>query len=510
MRRLLLPAALVVTLVAAGACTDSPAPTVPGGTVDTTAMVLADPVEPATLNPLRGYAPDGAAKLFDGLMEYGPNRIPQPALAKQPPQPAADGRSWTVKIRDDVKFSDGAKLVAEDVVATYRTLLDPAYGSPLRPAYDMLSGVAEVDPATVRFDLAYPYPQFPAKLVLGILPHATLTTPEFDAKPIGTGPYQLVSWTKGDRMVLRANKNYPVAPKIAKLTVVFVPDDNTRAAKMRAGEFDGAEVTPQQAVGFAKVDGVRVITEDSADFRAVALPAHNPVTSDKAVRLALNYAMDRKDLIGSALAGKGTPASTPMPGTLPEFVEPQAQYRLDRDTAGHILDQAGWVVGTGGLRERSGTPAKFTVMYPTGDSELKAIAQTFASQVKAIGITVDAAEVAPADLAKRAGTDAQVISGGSPFDPANGFAPVLHTGNAQLDAAMDSAHRATDPAQRATSYRQAQRAYLADPGLVVLAFVNHTYAVHDNWTGLQPVVEPAAHGALTWGPWWNLQTWAPR
>ncbi|MBV9844576.1 MAG: ABC transporter substrate-binding protein [Kutzneria sp.] len=503
----------------ATACTGAPPPTVVGG-ADHTAMVLADPVEPASLNPLLGYAPYGAAKLFDGLLAYDANRTLQPALAKRYPEPSADGRSWTVHIRDDILFADGTKLDAADVAATYRALLDPTYGATVRSGYDMLADVVLLDATTVRFDLAYPYPPFPAKLVLGIVSRTALGVVATAAKPVGTGPYQLVSWTKGDRMVLQANKSYfGGVPKVTKLTVVFVPDDTARASRMRAGEFDGVELPPARAAEFVGTDGVRVITQDSAEFLAVTLPTHNPVTADRAMRLALNYAVDRAGLVGSVLAGKGTPAYTPMPDTLPEFVEPQARYRHDRDEATHILDQAGWTVGADGIRSRGGVPARFTLMCPTGDSERTKLAQAVAKQVREVGVAVDVTAVDRGTLAARAGTEAEVMSAGDPFDPDLGFASALHTGgtanpggytDTRVDAALDSAHRATDPAQRAAAFRQAQRAYLVDPGLVVLASVGHTYVTHDYWTGYQSVVEPFDHGALSWGPWWNLRAWVPR
>jgi peptide/nickel transport system substrate-binding protein len=506
-RLLVLPAVLLLTTAAA--CTDAPAPSV-SGTVDNTAMVLANAVEPTSLNPVRGYAPDGMGKIFDGLVEYQADRTPHDVLAAAPPVPAADGRSWTVSIARDVKFSDGTPLTAADVAATYQAVINPAVNSPLRPDYDMLAAAVPVDEHTVRFDLGFAYPSFPNRLVLGIIKHTAAPT---DPQPVGTGPYQLVSWTKGSQLVLRANKSYfGTAPKVTKLTVRFVPDDTTRADKTRADSFDGAEVSPRQAVAFAKVDGVKVITEDTADYRAVTLPTGNPVTGDKAVRLALNFALDRKDLIGTALAGKGTPAYTPMPDSLPEFVDPRATYRLDRTEAGRILDQAGWVLGPDGVRAKGGVRAAFTVGYPATDSEREAVAQAVAKQLKLVGFDVTASADAPAG-------SPQVVAGGNPFDPDLALRPVLHTGGAQntggysdpnVDAALDNAHHATDPAQRAAAFRQAQRAYISDPGLVVLTTVTHTYAIHDDWSGAVPITEPAAHGALTWGPWWNLETWTVR
>ncbi|MFC0431311.1 ABC transporter substrate-binding protein [Kutzneria buriramensis] len=510
MRRLLLTASLLAAAVVLAGCTGESAPNKPGTVNDNTTMTLAATAEPATLNPVQGFAPEGGSRMYDGLVEYQADRTLRAVLATELPQPAADGRSWTVKLRSGVKFSDGSPLTAADVVAEYSAVLNPAVKSPLRPDFDMLSGVTAVDDLTVRFDLSFPYPTFPTRLVLGVIPHTASAT---DPQPPGTGPYAVTGWDKGKQLVLVLNKNYAgTPPKVVKLTVVFVPDDATRISRMHNGDFDGVEVPPQQAVAVAKYDGVKVITEDTADYRAVSLPTSNPVTGDRAVRLAMNFAVDRKDLIGTALGGKGTPAYTPMPDSLPEFVDPGATYRLDRQAAGRILDQAGWLAGADGIRSRGGVRAAFTVSYPAGDMERRAVAQAFAKQLRGVGIDVTATPDAGAGAA-------QIVDGGNPFDPDLAVRQVLRTGGAAnttgysnpgVDAALDSAHKATDPAARATAFRAAQRAYIGDPSMVTLAFVTHTYAVHDNWSGSVAITEPSVHGPLTWGPWWNLATWTIR
>ena len=514
MRRPLLPLSLLTAAVILAGCTGEPAPSRPGGTVDdNTTMTLADSVEPSTLNPVQGFAPYGGSRMYDGLVDYTAGRTLKPVLATDLPQPSADGRSWTVKLHERVKFSDGSPLTAADVAAEYNEVLDPVVKTPLRPDFDMLAGVVAVDDLTVRFDLSFPFPSFPNRLVLGVIPHTASPT---DPRPPGTGAYAVSGWDKGKQLVLGLNKNYyGVPPKVVKVTVVFVPDDATRIDRMKAGDFDGIEVPPQQAVAVAKFDGVKVITEDTADYRAVSLPAGS-VTGDRSVRLALNFAVDRKDLIGTALGGKGTPAYTPMPDSLPEFVDPQATYRFDRSAAGRILDQAGWVAGADGVRAKGGVRAAFTVSYPAGDMERKAIAQAFAAQLRPVGFDVTAVADAGAGAAPGA---AQVVAGGDPFDPDLSLRAVLRSGGAanvtgysdqSVDAALDSAHKAADPAARATAFRAVQRAYIGDPSMVTLAFVTHTYAVHDNWSGSVAITEPAVHGPLSWGPWWNLEAWTIR
>jgi peptide/nickel transport system substrate-binding protein len=523
--RSLLPPVLLVAAVAASACTGTTTPSAEG-TNDNSSIVLADPTEPATLNPLLGYGPEGVSKIFDGLVEHRADRSLRPQLAAEAPKPAADGLSWTVKLRGDVKFTDGTAFGAEDVVATYRALLDPASGSSVRPRFAMLTGVEQLDAQDVRFTLSKPYAPFADLLVLGILPSEALAAggplanSPVNTAPVGTGPYRLTEWTKGEKMVLESNPAHVEGdPKIKKVTVVFVPDDNTRAQRMEKGDFDGTDLPPRLATKFAKVTGMRVIEHSTADLRAITLPTTNPVTGDPAMRLALNAAVNRQGMIDNLLAGKGTAASTPVPAELPEFVDPDSTFRYDKAQADFLLDQAGWIKGPDGLRSRGGVPASFTLMYPVGDVVRVDLATAFAADAKAVGVDVQLAGLSREAIVPRLGKDAVLAGEGDPFDPDQPLYGMLHTGaadnpggysNPAVDAALDAGRTLLDPAQRAAAYLQFQRAYLAAPGLVTLAFVTHTYVVRENWNGYQQVVDPSDHGGLSWGPWWNLQKWTPK
>ena len=167
--------------------------------------------------------------------------------------------------------------------------------------------------------------------MLGVLPSEQANP---DGKPIGTGPYQVTEWKKGDRLLLDANESYfDGAPKIKKLTVVFVTDDNQRARRMQDGEFDGTVLPPKIAATFTGRSNLLVQYHRSADYRAVALPAANPVTGNAAIRLALNYATNRQGMIDSLLDGKGTVAYTPVPDALAEDFDPTVKFRYDKAEA---------------------------------------------------------------------------------------------------------------------------------------------------------------------------------
>ena len=492
-----------VVLSTAAACTDDPAPPA-SGNPDGRSIVLAVADEPAELNPLAGYGDHGAAKIFDGLVEYEANLSLRPALAAAAPTPSPDGRSWTVPLRAGVTFSDGTPFEAKDVVDTYTALLDPAQNWSMRQRFSMLTGVVQVDPSTVRFDLSQPYAPFPKLLTMGILPSETLVPDKVKSPRVGTGPYKIVDWKRGQRMVLAANKSYfDGPPAVTKVTIEFIRDDERRLARMRDGKIDGTALPPKLAAEFAETDGLTVAAHSTAEIRAVTLPAAGAVTGDPAIRLALNHALDRETIRDGALAGRAATANTPMPDVLAEFVEPGAEFEHDIPKALEILGDGGWETGQNG-RVKNGTPAAFPLNYLPGDAVGKDLAERFAGAASAIGVRVTPTEVAqlPAD-------QPAVVSFGDPVDPDLALYSVLHSSDPSVDASLTTGRTATDPAERATAYRKLQRDYLEAPTMVVLTEPTHTYVLRQSWDGYQPVVDGSAAG-FTWGAWWNLQKWTPR
>lgn len=513
--------------LAAVACTEEPVPPA-SGDPDGTSLVLAVADEPASLNPLAGYAQHGAAKIFEGLLEHREDGSLAPRLAAEMPTPSLDGRSWTVNLRGGVTFSDGSAFNADDVVATYRAVLDPAFASPLRPRYSVLSGVHQVDRSTVRFDLFRPYAPFLTLLTLGIMPGESLAKPEPVTDkplrdPVGTGPFRLTDYQPGERMVLSANKRYVSGPPaITKVTIEFIADAQSRADRMRNGKLDGAPLPHVLAAELGDVDGLQVVTHDAAELRAVVLPETGPVTGDPAVRLALNYAVNRPAMVEAVLVGQGSEASTPLPSVLTEFVEPAATYQYDITRALDVLTGEGWEPGSDGIRVKNGTVARFTLRYPEGDRLAERLANAFAADASAVGVRVNLEATDPDQLVEKP-TDAALISFGDPFDPDLSLYRLLHSTpgngdrtanpggytNETVDAALEAGRSATDPAQRAAAYRKLQRAYLDQPGMVVLVEPDHSYVLRQSWNGYVPVVDGVSAG-MTWGAWWNLADWTPR
>ncbi|HEY6739063.1 MAG TPA: ABC transporter substrate-binding protein [Actinopolymorphaceae bacterium] len=511
------------------------APTEPTASTDTTSgpdgsgssLVLADPYEDEALNPLLGYGEGGASKIYEGLVGFDAQRRPRPLLAAELPTVSDDGLTWTARLRSGVTFHDGSTFDAEDVEATYDALRDPSRAATVAGDYAMIEDVVATSGDTVEFRLKKPYAPLLAKLTLGIVPsealatEGTLDSSPLNSEPIGTGPYRLTEWRRGERMELKAYDDYwGTEPEIRNLSVVFVPDDNTRGQRMSNGDFDGAPLPPALADTLGKRDGYTLYAHKSADQRNVMLPMKNPVTGDLAIRRALNHAVDREGMVRAVLSGHGTPASGPIPPVMKEYADPEATFAFDPARARRILDQAGWRPGKDGIRERKGLEARFNLLYPATDSVRKALASAVASDARKIGIDIRLEGLGWEAIQPRMSQDAVLMGGGTPLDPDLLLYGDLHSSlaedgynnpgsyaNAKVDVALDRARATTDPASRQDAYREVQRELVKDPARVYLVFLEHTYVSRTGWTGYEEVVDPHVHGALGWGPWWNVEKW---
>ncbi|HET9255805.1 MAG TPA: ABC transporter substrate-binding protein [Pseudonocardiaceae bacterium] len=521
---------LFVALVAlVGACSPPSGGTAAALSSDGRSIVIGAGSEPDNLNPILGFAPDGASRIFDGLVSRDASLALVPALAQQLPTASPDGLTWTATLRPGVTFTDGTPLTAQDVVFTFSSVLDPKANTTIASNYDALEQVSAPDDHTVVFTLKYPYAPFAQRLLLGIVPRKAfdgqdINTAPFNAAPIGTGPYMVTEWRKGDRMVLKANEAYwGGAPAVKTATLVFVTDDNARATRMAAGEFDATVLPPKLAKTYTGREGYQVVETKSADYRGLGIPSELPFTSDTRVRQAINLGVNRKAMIDAVLAGAGRPAATPISPYLSQWYQPSATFPYDPESAGQLLGRAGWTPGPDGKRAKGGEPARLPILYPAQDSLRKELALAAASDLAKLGIDAPVEGTTFEIMLKRQKETAAIWGGGDPYDPDSATYTLLNSRyigqpgyvnmtlyrNAAVDAALDTGRRSLDPAVRKRAYDDFQTAYVADPGWAFLVFLDHTYVLRDKWNGLAPQIEPHDHGLLH-ALWWNLDKWTPK
>ncbi|MFJ7748504.1 ABC transporter substrate-binding protein [Arthrobacter sp. NPDC097144] len=522
-------AAIVLLLTALTGCTADAE-----GTRDNAALVLADATEPGRFNPVGGHGDSGQSHIYDGLLRLSPkdgsSSLPDlvPWLATELPQSNAEGTQWTVRVREGVNFSDGTALDAGDVAATYEAVIDPGSASELAPSYDMLQDVTTAADGTVTFRLKYPYSGFASRLLLGIAPSERLTPglaaeSSLNTEPVGTGPYKVTS-LRPDELVLSANEDYwNGAPEVKTVTIIHVPDDNSRAQRLQSGEIDGTVLPPRLAAAYEDKPGYSHEAVGTADWRGLSLPSGSVFAGDPNSVLAMNLAVDREGVVDHVLDGRGIPAHTPVAPVYGDAFNPEAAFPYDPEAAAVLLDEAGWLPGEDGVRARDGVRASFELAYNASDTLRRDLSLAFASDMSKLGVDVTLLGTDWNVIEERRADVGILLGGGDkPYDldsqlfetlhtaiPGSGspFANPGNTGTAAMDSHLEAARQSPHPAERTAHYLAVQDLYIQQPGYVMLAFINHNYIQKDmGWQNIRTVLEPHTHD-VGWGFWWSLRDW---
>ena len=309
-----------------------------------------------------------------------------------------DKLTWTVTIRNDARFTDGEKLTAEDVAFTYETTKKSSTEVDLT----MIKEVKAIDDKTVQFTLTRPMSTFVEKLgVCGIVPKHAYDD-NFKDNPIGSGPYKFVQWDKGQQVIAQVNEDYyGDKPSIDKLTMVFLDTDAAYAA-VKSGDVDMASINGDLAK--EEVKGTKILDIPSIETYGVEFPMvkntgektdsgyeiGNDVTSDEAIRKALNTAVDRQSMVDGVLNGYGTVSTTgleKMPWLNKDTVLDESEYN-NMDEAKKILSNGGWKDSDNdGILEKDNTKASFKLLYTSGNYRQE-LGLEFQKMSKELGIEI--------------------------------------------------------------------------------------------------------------------------
>ena len=288
--------------------------------------------------------------IFEGLVELHPaTREPYNALAATDPK-MVNPTTYQVAIREGATFHDGTPVTADDVVFSFTRVMDPANKSLFSQFIPFIQGVKALDAKTVEFTLKYAFPGFGPRIsVVKVVPKALTNFPagsdqlkSFDAKPVGTGPYKLVSAVKDDKIIFEANQAYngPM-PALAKgMTWLLLSDAAARVTAMQSGRVQAIEDVPyldmEGLKSAATVESVQSFGLLFLMFNCSAAPFDN-----KLVRQALHYGLDKDSIIKKALFGNAKPASSYFQEGHPDYVKAKNVYSYDPNKAADLLKQAG-------------------------------------------------------------------------------------------------------------------------------------------------------------------------
>jgi peptide/nickel transport system substrate-binding protein len=455
-----------------------------GATRDRSTLVVLEAGDANSVNPLLSnqyYAFNYQSLIFDFLVGTGKDYRPIPALATSW-TPIDGGKSWIVKLRHGVRWSDGQPFTARDVVFTMNALLDPKTGSPYQGQTAYVKRVVALDPYTVRFDLDGINATFMANVlqsewivpehVLGRIPHAQIRTSGFGEHPIGTGRYKLVRWNHDQEMLLEANPLWwggPIAVK--RIDFRIVSNNQTRYDAMLQGTADVDDaIGPTDYERFGKLKGMERMNVPDLFVRYIQINLRTPGLDDVSVRQAMMYGWDRTAFANGLMRGAGTVASSIWPTGNAYWHDSRIKpYPYDRAKATALLDAAGWRPGPDGIRRKGSHRLAFSLSLPNGEVAPD-IAADFQADMRAIGIAITVHMVDYATFIEETNESKYQLAytgwGGDPdpdqetlldshqFPPNGNNTGFYH--NPAVDRDLEAAVRVIDPVKRKAYYDDVQ------------------------------------------------------
>ncbi len=350
-------------------------------------LIIAMGVEPEALDTIRMSSAPAAMvseHITQPLVYLGVDGAVRPLLAESWVA-SPDALVWTLRLRQGVKFHDGTPFNAEAVKFNLDRFLDPASRAPFR---FLIAAIAEVEVAgeySVKLHLHKPFAPMMAHLshsFIGMLsPTAVKALPAgaLVEHPVGTGPFKIAEWLRGERIVLERNEGYwGEATKLDKVTFRFVPEAGARVAMVEAGDAHATMFVPPMDVPRLKADpAIDVVHQTSVRVIYIGFNVLIEPFDDVRVRQALNYAVDKEAIVRYILGGAGRVSDAPMvPAVFGHYAA--GPYEYNPGKARQLLAEAGFPDGF-----------KTVLYHPTG-RYMKDVAVTEAVQAMLRKVGVEA------------------------------------------------------------------------------------------------------------------------
>ena len=336
--------------------------------------------------------------IFNGLVKYDKDINLTGDLAE----------SWEIKdagltiifhLRKGIRWQDGVPFTAQDVKFTYQKLIDPLVRTPYSGDFKEVQSLEVIDENTVKVTYREPFSPGLSSWGMGILPKHLLEKEDlhrakFSRSPIGTGPYKFKTWRSQEKIELVSNKDYfEKAPYISRYIYRIIPDESTIFLELQAQGLDSSGLSPlqyqrQTDTAFFK-ENYRKFRLESFGYTYLGYNLSHPLFQDQRVRQALNYAVDKNEIIKTVLLGLGKVCTGP-------FVPESWAYNKEVKESGfsplrarEILSQRGWVDhNNDGILDKDGRRFEFTILTNQGNLERQRAAEIIQARLKDIGIKV--------------------------------------------------------------------------------------------------------------------------
>ena len=471
-----------------------------------------------------GWDGNVTSVIFASLVSTDKQGKPIPELAEKW-DVSSDQLTYTFHLRKDLKFSDGSPLTADDVAFTLTLLHDKAYEGEVDISQyavkggkeykegkaTSIEGIQVVDPQTIKITTEKVNSQ--AIFVLGgtVLSKAYYGKDykqntsldylkDLYGKPLAAGPYKFEKYIPGQEVRFVANENYYAGkPKIQNF-IYKITSGDTKLQLFQTGEVDhtglgtGDEVLEQaKALEFANIQ-----IETAPSFSYIYMNNNKPYLKDKKVRQALIYGLDRKKYVDTALKGYGTVANVPIHPTSWAYTEEGVnKYEYDKEKAKKLLDEAGWKVGSDGIREKDGQKLKLSYFGPSSAKDSDLLIPIAKENYKEIGVEFNPEFMDfNTMLSKVNKGDYDLASVSTPItsDPSETTGEYLSTANetslgyknAKVDELIQKGIETVDIEKRKPIYKELYKELSDDPPVILLNYRRTITGYNGNIKGIDP------------------------
>ncbi|WP_407572456.1 peptide ABC transporter substrate-binding protein [Deinococcus altitudinis] len=466
-----------------------------------------------------GYLGDVQAAVAEGLVAPDSKARYVPVLATRVPtvanggiKVAADGKSMVVtyQLRPGVKWSDGQPFTSADVKFTWEAVRDPKFIAESKDGTDDISSIETPNALTVVVNYKRVAPDFASTLfTFGILPQHTLqgkdlNTDNYNQMPLGTGPFKVTEYKKGQYVILDRNPYYwrkdkagVQLPYLDRMVFKIIPDSNTLVTQLKSGEVQLAYGVPySQVAQLGNQPGLNVVKNSVLSWQHLDFNLKGPAPlRDLNVRKAFAYAID-KATISKALGGYPTPINTVVVPVFSYSNKLVPSYGYDPAKARALLDAAGYKPGADGIRAKNGQRLSFNIMVQAGRSTDEDAEQVLIASMKAIGVELkpdNKSGVAFRDARYKGGYDIFYSGWITAADPTysvffgtKGVNNGQGYSNPKVDALLTTAESTLDPIARGKALRDFQALLMADLPTIPVTSNPSMIAVTEKLGGFVP------------------------
>ncbi len=426
-----------------------------------------------------------------------------------------DGMTYTLTLREGVVFHDGEPFTSEDVKFTYDWFMDPDNAALTAAEFISVDSVEAPDDHTIVLNMAEPDASMLRRgltsMIVASHHHEELGYEGYSADPIGTGPFQLLEWDPDDHTLVGAfEDHWDGRPYLDEVNLRIVPEGSVRVLELETGGADSSiwMVGVDDALRMhEQADELGIMSVETIRSTLNHFPMNNtrPYFEEKEVRQAMMYAIDRDQVIESVFAGAAVKATANIAPKIEEYYEPDVRdYPFDPDQAIALLEEAGWVEGDDGVREKDGVRLEWECMVITGDEARRPQAEMVTEFLSQVGMNMQIMENPQTSGPMREGTADMALYnwgyGGGSGEPdarvtlhTDGGNNFNHYSNPEMDELLEAGVREADPDARREIYSEVQKIFAED---VPCIFFSH-WEWYNQWN-LRVQGLPAAE-EVQWG-----------